>query len=115
VLPKGLGALGNLGNLGGLMKQAMEMRSKIEAMKDSLANEVIEASSGGGMVKVVINGRFEMISLKIEPEIIDRNDPEVLETLIRAAFNEAVQRAQEMIKSKMAELTNGVDIPGLTS
>lgn len=112
MFPKGLG---NLSNLGGLVKQAMEMRGKIEEIKETLANETVEASSGGGMVRVVINGRFEIISLKIEPEVIDKDEPEVLETLIRAALNEAVQQAQARIKAKMAELTNGIDIPGLTS
>lgn len=115
MLPKGLGALGNLGNLGGMLKQAMEVRGKIESMKEQLGNETVEASSGGGMVKVMINGKFEVLSLKIEPEIIDKNDPEVLETLIRAAMNEAVNKVQEMIKAKMSELTAGLDIPGLTS
>ncbi|MCC6796162.1 MAG: YbaB/EbfC family nucleoid-associated protein [Candidatus Hydrogenedentes bacterium] len=112
MLPKGLG---NLGNLAGMMKQAMEMKGKMEAMKDSLANETVEASAGGGMVKVVVNGKCKVESITIDPEIVNREEAEMLETLIRAAVNEGVDRVQDLIRQKMSELTNGIDIPGLTS
>lgn len=112
MLPKGLG---NLGNMAGMLKQAMEMKNKMEAMKESLANETVEASAGGGMVKVVINGKCKVQSITIDPEIVSREEAEMLETLIRAAINEGVDRVQELIREKMAELTGGIDIPGLTS
>ena len=110
MLPKGLG---NLGNLGGMLKQAMEMKGKIEELKESLGDELVEAASGGGMVKVVMNGRFELQSITIEPEIVDANDVEMLETLVAAAVNEGIRQVQELVKTKMTELTGNVDIPGL--
>lgn len=105
--------LGNLGNLSGILKQALDIKSKIEGMQESLANERIEASSGGGMVTVVMNGKFEIESLKIEPEIINRDDPGMLETLILAAVNEGVRKTQELVRARMAEATGGLDLPGL--
>ena len=79
VLPK---ALTNLGNLGSMMKSAMELKGKMEELKETLAEERIEASSGGGMVEVVVNGKMELLSLKIDPEIIDKEDPEALDAMI---------------------------------
>ena len=97
-----------------MLKQAMDVKNKMEAIKESLGDERIEASAGGGMVTAVVNGRFELVSLHIEPDIIDPAEPEMLETLVRAAINEAVRQAQDMVKAKMTELTGGIDIPGLT-
>ena len=112
MLPKGLG---NLGNMAGMLKQAMEMKSKMEAMKDSLANETVESSAGGGMVKCVINGKCKLVSLTIDPEIVNREETEMLETMISAAVNDGVDRVQDLIRERMTELTGGIDIPGLTS
>ena len=106
---------GDIGKMGNMLKQAMEMKSKMEALKDALGDERIEASSGGGMVKVVMTGKMEVLSLKIDPEIVNRDDVEMLETLVQAAVNEGVHRAQELVKEKMTEMTGGIDIPGLTS
>jgi len=106
--------LGNLGNLQGLLKQAMEVKGKMEAVKEALGEERIEAAAGGGMVSVVMTGKFELVSIKIDPEIIDKDDPEMLETMIRAAVNEAVRKTQELVKAKMTEMTGGIEIPGLT-
>ena len=109
-----LKGLGNLANLQGMLKQAMGMKKQMEELKETLGDEQIEAAAGGGMVTVVMTGKFELVSLKIDPEIIDKDDPEMLETLVRAAVNEAAQRVQELVKSKMGELAGGLDIPGLT-
>lgn len=109
MLPKGLGGIGNM------MKHAMDLKSNMEELKESLGNERIEASAGGGMVTVVMTGKLEVLSVKIDPEIIDSNESEMLETLVAAAMNEANRKAQEMVKAKMTELTGGIDIPGLTS
>ncbi len=106
--------LGNLGDLSGMLKQAMEVKGRIEELKDSLAEVTVDASAGGGMVTVVMNGRFEIVSLTIDPEVIDKDEVEMLETLVRAAVNEAVRKAQDLVKEKMQELTGGIDIPGLT-
>lgn len=112
MFPKGIGGLGNMA---GLMKQAMEMKGKMEEIKAQMAEEVVEATAGGGMVTVEMNGRFELVSLKIEPEIINKDEAEMLETLVRAAVNEGVRKVQDRLKERMAELTGGMDIPGLTS
>ncbi|NIA13193.1 MAG: YbaB/EbfC family nucleoid-associated protein [Nitrospiraceae bacterium] len=109
-----LKGLGNLANLQGMLKQAMDVKKRMEELKETLGAEQIEASAGGGMVTAVMTGKFELVSLKIDPEIIDKDDPEILETMVRAAVNEAVQRVQELVKSKMSELTGGFDIPGVT-
>ena len=111
MLPKGLGSLGNLG---GMLKQAMEMKGKIEELKERLGDEHVEAAAGGGMVKVVMNGRFELQSLKIDPEVVDTDDIEMLETLVTAAINEGIRQVQDLVKAKMTELTGGIDIPGIT-
>ncbi len=110
MFPKGLGSLGDLSNM---LKQAMEVKGKIEELKERLADETVEVSAGGGMVSVAMRGNFEVLSLKIDPEVIDKEDPEMLETLIRAALNEGIVQVQELVKSKMRELTGGIDIPGL--
>ena len=112
MLPKGLGGLGDIGNM---MKHAMDLKSNMESLKESLAQERIEASSGAGMVTVVMTGKLEVVSIKIDPDIINPEDPEMLETLVAAALNDANRKAQEMVKEKMTELTGGIDIPGITS
>ena len=109
-----LKGLGNLANLQGLVKQAMEVKGKMEELKEQLGDEQVEASAGGGMVTVVMTGKFEVVSLRIDPEIIDKDDPEMMETLVRAAVNEAIRNVQEVVKGKMKELTGGIDVPGLT-
>ena len=109
-----LKGLGDLSKMGGLIKQAVEMKGRIEEVKEQLENERVEASAGGGMVTVVVTGKMDVVSVKIDPEVIDKDDPEMLETLIRAAFNEAAAKSRDMVKSKMTELTGGFEIPGLT-
>ena len=89
------------------------MKGKIEELKQKLANETLEASSGGGMVRVVMSGSFELVSLKVDPDVIDKNDPEMLETLVRAAVNEGVRKVQDMVKAKMQEAAGGLDLSSL--
>jgi len=109
VFPKGLG------DLSGMLKQAMQAKQRIEELRESLGNERVEAGAGGGMVNVLMNGKFEVLEIKIDPEVITPDDPEMLETLITAAINEAVRKTQDLVRSKMTELTGGFDIPGITS
>jgi DNA-binding YbaB/EbfC family protein len=109
-----LKGLGDLAKMGSVLKQAMEVKDKIEGMKESLGNERVEAMSGGGMVRVVMSGKFELLQIKIDPEVIDRNEPEMLETLVQAAVNDGVNKISMLIKQRMSELTGGLDIPGLT-
>lgn len=109
-----LKGLGDLGKMGAMMKQAMEMKGKMEEIKEQLGDERIEASAGGGMVTVEISGKLEVLSVKIDPEVINKDEPEILETLIQAGINEAILKSQTMMKEKMSELTQGMNIPGLT-
>ena len=101
--------------MGAMLKQAMEMKGKMEQMKEELGNERIEANSGAGMVQVVMSGKMELLSIKIDPEIINAAEAEMLETLVQAAVNEGSRKVQEVVKEKMAGMTGGIDIPGLTS
>ncbi len=112
MFPKGLGGLGDIS---GMFKQAMSIKDSIEELKETLAEERIEASAGGGMVTIVMNGKQEVLSLSIEPDLINPEEPEVLETLIKAAVNEANHKVQIFVKDRMTELTGGIDIPGITS
>jgi len=109
-----LKGLGDLGKMSGMLRQALEVKQRIEEMKENLAQERIDAAAGGGMVQVQLNGKMEVLSIKIDPEVINPEEPEMLETLVQAAVNEGVAKAQAMLKERMGELTGGLDIPGLT-
>lgn len=109
-----LKGLGNLGDMGGMLKKAMELKQNMEALKEQLGQEQVEATVGGGMVTVVVSGKMELLSIRIDPEIIDREDPETLETMVQAAVNEGIRKSQQMVKEKMQELTGGMNIPGIT-
>ena len=100
-------------DIGKLLKQAQQMQGKMAEMQQRLAENTIESSAGGGMVKVTMNGRHEVISLKIDPEVVDPADVEMLEDLVIAAVNEARSRIDEMIKAEMSSLTGGISMPGL--
>ena len=103
----------NFGNMGNIIKQAQKMQSKMLKLQDELAEQKVEASSGGGMVKVVANGKQQVLSINIEKEVIDPNDAEMLQDLIISAVNDALNKSQEMVSSKMGELTGGLKIPGI--
>ncbi len=100
-------------NLAGIMKQAQKIQERFAQIQEELATKTVEASSGGGMVKVVANGKQEIISIKIDPEVVSKEDVEMLEDLILAAVNEARKRADELAKNEVAKLTGGLVPPGL--
>jgi nucleoid-associated protein EbfC len=100
-------------DFGKLLKQAQEMQERLAEMQARLAEKTVEATSGGGMVKVVMNGKHEVVSLKIEPEVVNPADVEMLEDLIIAALNEARTRVDDMVRNEMSSLTGGLPIPGL--
>lgn len=99
--------------MGDLMKQMQAMQSKMEQMQAELADKTIEATSGGGMVKVVANGKQEILEIKIDPEVVNRDDVEMLEELIMAAVNQAKEKASELQMEGLSGLTGGLKIPGL--
>ncbi len=101
-------------DMGKLMKQAQQMQAKMMRVQEELEGRTVEATSGGGMVTAVVNGKHELISLKIEKDVVDPEDIEMLQDLVVAAVNEGVRKAQEMAQEEMSKLTGGFRIPGLT-
>jgi DNA-binding YbaB/EbfC family protein len=99
--------------MGELMKQMQAMQARMEQMQEELAEKKIEASSGGGMVRVVANGKQEILEIKIDPEVVNRDDIEMLEELILAAVNQAREKASELQMEGLSGLTGGLKIPGL--
>jgi DNA-binding YbaB/EbfC family protein len=100
-------------NFGNMMKQAQKLQTKMLEMQEELGNRTVTAQVGGGMVEVVANGRQEILSLRIDPEVVNPADTEMLQDLILAAVNEALNRSREMVSAEMAKLTGGFKIPGL--
>lgn len=98
---------------GNIMKQAQQMHARISQLQEEMAGKTVEASSGGGMVNATINGRQEILSLRIDPEVVNREDIEMLQDLIVAAVNEAIRKSQEMMTEEMKKITGGLAIPGL--
>ncbi len=99
--------------LGNMMKQAQQIQTKIQAIQEELANKKVEAESGGGMVKVVANGKNEILSIQIEKDLIKQDDKDILEDLILVAVNEGLRRSQELNASELSKVTGGLKIPGL--
>jgi DNA-binding YbaB/EbfC family protein len=100
-------------DFGKLLKQAQQVQAKMAEMQAVLAERTVEATSGGGMVKVVMNGRHEIVSMDIDPEVVDPEDVEMLEDLVIAAVNEVRSKVEEMIKAEMSTITGGLPLPGL--
>ncbi len=96
-----------------MMKQAQQLQKKMMKTQAELATKTIEASAGGGMVKVIANGAQKIESIVMEKEVVDPDDIEMLQDLILAAVNDALNKSQEMVSSEMSKLTGGLNIPGL--
>jgi DNA-binding YbaB/EbfC family protein len=99
--------------MGNLMKQAQKLQSKMLKLQEELGDRTVETSSGGGMITIVANGRQQIVSIRIEKEVIDPDDAEMLQDLILAAVNDALARSQEMVSEEMGKLTGGMNVPGL--
>ena len=100
-------------NMGNMMKQAQKLQSKMLRMQEEMADKQVEATAGGGMVKVVANGRQQILSIQIEKEVVDPEDVDMLQDLVLAAVNDALVKSQEMVSAEMGKLTGGMNIPGL--
>lgn len=100
-------------NLGKLMKQAQEMQQKMAKLQEELASREVEGTSGGGMVRVKMNGQQEVLGVQIDPQVFSDGDKEMLEDLMTAAFNEARRMALDLAKNEMSKLTGGLPIPGM--
>jgi len=99
--------------VGGMLKQAQKIQAQLAKIQEEMAGKTIEASSGGGMVSVVVNGKQEVISIKIEREVVNPEDIDMLQDLVLAAVNEGIRKSQEMVSEEMRKLTGGLSIPGL--
>ncbi len=102
-----------MGNMGKMMKQVQKMQADMAKLQEELVNQTVEATSGGGMVKVVANGKQEIMSIKINPEAVDPEDVEMLQDMVMAAVNEALRQSQDMVAREMSKITGGMNIPGL--
>ncbi len=100
-------------NMANMMKQAQKLQSKMMKLQEEMAEKTVESTSGGGMVKVVANGRQQIVSVSIEKEVVDPEDVDMLQDLILAAVNDALAKAQEMVSAEMSKLTGGMNIPGM--
>ena len=102
-------------DIGGLFRQAQELQEKIAGVQQELASRTVEASAGGGMVSAVVNGKFELVQIRIEPSLLEKPDVEMLQDLVVAAVNEGVRAARRMVEEEMGKLTGGLGIklPGL--
>ena len=101
------------GGFNNLLKQVQKVQKQIEEVKEELDNRQFEASSGGGAVVAIVNGKKQLLDIKIKPEVVDPDDVEMLQDLILAAVNEAVNKAEETVTSEMAKVTGGLQMPGL--
>ena len=100
-------------NMNNLMKQAQQMQAKLAMLQNELADREVEASAGGGMVKVKVNGKQQLLSISINKECVDPNDVATLEELIFTAVNQGMKQSQDMVQQAMSKATGGMNIPGL--
>lgn len=98
---------------GNLQAQVMQLQEQMMETQEALKDEEVTASSGGGMVTVVANGHQEVLSIKINPEVVDPEDVELLEDMVLAAVVEALDRSRELASERMSALTGGLNVPGL--
>ncbi len=99
--------------LGNIMKQAQQMQARIARVQQELEAKEVEATAGGGMVTARANGKQQLLDLKIEKDVVDPEDVEMLQDLILAAVNEAMKKSQDMVQEEMGKVTGGMNIPGL--
>ena len=99
--------------LGNIMKQAQQMQQRIARVQQELEGREVEATSGGGMVTAVVNGKMQLLNLKIEKDVVDPEDVEMLQDLVSAAVNEALKKSQEMMQEEMGKVTGGMNLPGM--
>ena len=106
-------ARGGMGNIQQLMQQAQRMQQQMAQKQAELAEKTVTAQSGGGMVTATVNGAHELLELSIDPDVIDPEDKEMLEDMVVAAVNQAMQQAEEMAQQELGKLAGGMNIPGL--
>ena len=97
-----------------MLRQAQQLQRRMAQLQEELESATVEATAGGGVVTVVVTGKLTVESIEIDPEVVSPEDVDILQDLIIAAVNEGLSNAQEMVSSRMSELTGGLNIPGLT-
>lgn len=100
-------------NVNSVIKQAQKMQEEMEKIQGELEVKEVSASAGGGMIDVTVNGKKEIVSIKIKPDVVDPEDVETLEDLVMVAVNEAIKKADDMMTEGMSAITGGINIPGL--
>jgi len=98
---------------GNIMKEAQKLQAQMAAMQEEVGKRKVEATAGGGMVTVEANGKQELTAVKIDPEVINKDDAQMLEDLVLAACNEALRKSRELVQQELGKLTGGMKIPGL--
>jgi DNA-binding YbaB/EbfC family protein len=101
------------GGFGNMMKQAQKLQEQMLALQEEVGRKKVEATAGGGMVTVQANGKQEIVSIKIDPEVVSKDDVQMLEDLVLAACNEALRKSRELVQQEMGKITGGLKIPGL--
>ena len=96
-----------------IMKEAQKLQQQMAELQEQVGQKKVEATAGGGMVTVEVNGKQEILSIKIDPEVINRDDAQMLEDLVQAACNEALRKSRELVQQELGKLTGGLKIPGL--
>ena len=104
---------GGAGGFGNLVKQAQQMQLRIQKLQAEMADKTAEGTAGGGMITVVANGKQEIVSVKINKEVVNPNDVEMLQDLVHEATNQALKKASEMVSEAMKSVTGGLNIPGI--
>jgi hypothetical protein len=99
--------------IGDIMKQAQELQARLSKVQEEAAEKSVQATAGGGMVSVKVNGRLEIVDLKIDPKVVESGDLQMLQDLIVAAVNQGIRSAQQLMAEEMNKLTGGLKIPGL--
>lgn len=102
-----------MGNMNKMMKQVQKMQADMAKMQEEVAQRTVEGTAGGGVVKVVANGKQEVLSVEIKPEAVDPEDVEMLQDMVLAAVNDALRKSQEMVAQEMGKITGGLNLPGL--
>lgn len=104
---------GGMGNMQKMMKQVQKMQADMAKLQEQLADMTVEATAGGGAVKIIMTGKQEVKDLEIDPEVLTPDDVEMLQDLLVAAFNEALRKSQDLASSEMNKITGGLKVPGL--
>ncbi len=98
---------------GNMMKEAQKLQAQMAALQEEIGKKKVDATAGGGMVTVEANGKQELLSIKIDPEVINKDDVQMLEDLVLAACNEALRKSRELVQQELGKLTGGLKLPGL--